>query len=111
MLIQESDLQLFGLLETKEAIYLSNKVNINFFNQIAWTDPFPYVDSSIQKKNQQNDSKKLNQSNIMNNLKNLKQIKTFAFPSKILLFKIMRACISIEKIDNLWIYNINDESK
>jgi hypothetical protein len=38
---------MFGLLETKEAIYLSNKVNINFFNEIAWTDPFPYVDSSI----------------------------------------------------------------
>jgi len=29
--IQESDLQMFGLLETKEAIYLSKKVNINFF--------------------------------------------------------------------------------
>ena len=93
---------MFGLLETKEAIYLSNKVNINFFNEIAWTDPFPYVDSSVQKKNIQ--------SNIVINSKDLKQIKIFAIPSKILLFKIMRACISIEKIDNLWIYT-NDENK
>ena len=93
---------MFGLLETKEAIYLSNKVNINFFNEIAWTDPFPYVDSSVQKKNIQ--------SNIVINSKDLKQIKIFAIPSKILLFKIMRACISIEKIDNLWIY-ANDENK
>lgn len=93
---------MFGLLETKEAIYLSNKVNINFFNEIAWTDPFPYVDSSVQKKNIQ--------SKIVINSKDLKQIKIFAIPSKILLFKIMRACISIEKIDNLWIY-ANDENK
>ena len=93
---------MFGLLETKEAIYLSNKVNINFFNEIAWTDPFPYVDSSVQKKNIQ--------SKIVINSKDLKQIKIFAIPSKILLFKIMRACISIEKIDNLWIYT-NDENK
>ena len=33
------------------------------------------------------------------------------FPNKALMFKIMRACIGINKIEDLWISNNNDDAK
>ena len=34
----------------------------------------------------------------------MKPILSFAIPSRILLFKIMRACIAVENVEDLWIY-------
>lgn len=44
--------------------------------------------------------------NIADNLKEIRQIHSLALPSDMLLFNIMRACVGIVDIKDLWFYEV-----
>ena len=113
--ISDADLKEYGLLESSETVSNNKNSNINSFHEIGWIDPFPpKVPIPIKrKKNKKGKSKAHSDDNAHYDSNNAKQmalnyldeiddselmkpILSMAFPSRILLFKIMRACISVK---------------
>ena len=90
--------------------------------EIGWLDPFPYTEAPVTgKKVGAKKMKKENAKNLdsmyqstMDYIENLedgdtecKSCVSFCLPSKSVMIKIMRACISVDKPQKLWIYNEN----
>ena len=101
-----------------------NKANpafINDFIEICWVDPWAadpakpnlrgYAPSKKKKKLKQlSGAKKKTLTRGLSFIDELaeqepKEITIFQFPSKALLLKIMRACLGVKKIEDLWIYH------
>lgn len=123
--ISDADLKEYGLLESSETVQNMKDSNINSFHEIGWIDPFPpkiplprKKKGKKSKKKQQPAEDKVPTSYDSNNSKQqalqyldeiddvdlMKPILSLAFPSRILMFKIMRACIAVKHVDNLWMY-------
>lgn len=83
---------------------------INSFWGIGWSDPFPDEYSSIEPELCQmlsedqliyHESRYYYDSSPM----------TIFIPSKLIMIKIMRACIGIDRVENLWIYDYSEWNK
>ena len=96
--------------------------SVNKFHQLGWSDPFPISKLKDDKDSQKNYKKKAYKSNIKkfskecfftdgaliyNRKRNCEDFSPMCvyIPSRDLIFKMMRACIGCEKIEDLWIYN------
>ena len=83
---------------------------INSFNQINWPDPFPYEVNSFKSKVKQ----PVTYQDIVYNLKRFhggKISHVIYIPRAELMFKMMRACLNVTEIDQLWLYNDKDGNK
>lgn len=124
--ISDEELRHHGLLESLEALKKCSSSTINSFHEIGWIDPLPKLTvqqmskSKGSKKNKKK-AEKLAAQNVKNqNADNkqmaldyldaiddpelMKPILSLALPSQILLFKMMRACIAVKRIEDLWMY-------
>lgn len=93
---------------------------VNTFVQLGWSDPFPKMkddkdaQKNYRKKAQKLNSKKFTKTSfftdghlIYNSRRNKEEDSPLCvyIPSKDLMFKMMRACIGCECVEDLWIYN------
>jgi hypothetical protein len=124
--ISDNDLREFGLLESLEAMKKSSNSNINSFHEIGWIDPFPKLGLALMKKGKwrklakksaakvqgpkMSDAKKmaLDYLDAIDDVDVMKPILSLALPSRILFFKIMRACIAVKQKEHLWMYVHDD---
>ena len=123
--ISDDELKQYGLLESLEALKKSSKASINSFHEIGWIDPFPKLSAQQMtkkgkwgKKGKKKERAKSPEPSTMSEAKQMaieyleaiddpelmKPILSLALPSRILLFKIMRACIAVRRKSDLWMY-------
>ena len=121
--ISDDDLKEFGLLETLESRKKSSKASIISFHEIGWIDPFPKLPIPKPKKKSRRGATSKKQTapakvagmteskqmalqylDAIDDVECMKPILSLALPSRILLFKIMRACIAVRKPEDLWMY-------
>lgn len=83
-----------------------NPAFINSFQEIGWVDPFKIGDKdkgkAVRTKNLMTDSITFIDSLLY---EDRKVVTTLALPNKVILFKIMRACLSVQTPKDLWIYS------
>ena len=74
---------------------------VNSFWNIGWPDPFPDEHSSIDREFLVDRDALIYHESRYNDLNS--PIAVW-IPSKLVLIKMMRACIGVDKVENLWIY-------
>ena len=84
---------------------------INSFAQINWPDPFPHEPNAFKSKAGQPTSAE----DMVYDLKRFDDGKKVAYvvyiPRAEMMFKMMRACLDVTEVDQLWLYNDRDGKK
>ena len=108
----------FGLLESENNAHLLNPANVNELREVGMIDPFPVeikkpkkparntlvkIKAKPKEKNAADEFKKYIE-NMDEDLKNVKPVYALALPNKMLMFKLMRACIGVDVPQDLWCY-------
>ena len=116
--ISNDDLERFGLLESENNAHLLNPANVNELREVGMIDPFPVeikkpkkparntlvkIKAKPKEKNAADEFKKYIE-NMDEDLKNVKPVYALALPNKMLMFKLMRACIGVDVPQDLWCY-------
>ena len=131
--LPDKDLKDFDLLEDPNAKVDLKSPNINSFAEIGWIDPFPMEKSeggpaqkmpklSAAKKKAMNEKalaeaiaqeqkKALEFARNLEGGGGIKKILSIVFPVRIMMIKMMRACIGVSKPQDLWMYNEPDEDE
>ena len=102
--VDTENLRKYGMIQTK-----INPSCINNLMEIGWNDPFK--DESLKKPSFNKMPKKEADSfDIINDI-DFKKISCFCLPSKVIVTRMMRACIEVQRVPDLWVYSIPRHNK
>ena len=83
---------------------------VNFMSEIGWPDPFGNEDKASKKQDgtlntpvlEDEDLSKM--VDLFNEAVELKTVMNIAFPSKVFMTRMMRSCMNVKIVQDLWIY-------